>query len=92
MLTSAGNSIIIRMKLSRKDNSLSEVLSKITELGGQVGAIDTIKIKNHKVTRDITIDTTGEEHAAKLLDSLEKIAGVEIRHVSDRTFLLHQHR
>ncbi len=89
MLTNASNSIIIRMKLTREGNALTNVLNKISELGGQVGAIDTLKTEGDTITRDITIDTSSEEHSEKILASLEKMDGVEVRHVSDRTFLLH---
>lgn len=89
MLTSPSNSIIIRLKLLKRVDTLSQVLTKISDLKGQVGAIDIIRVDKEDITRDLTIDTTGEEHAEILLAELEKLDGVEIRHVSDRTFLLH---
>jgi len=91
MNTSVSNSIIIRLKLDNRANVLSKVLNSISDLGGQVGAIDIIRIndKDNTITRDITINTSGEEHASQMLTELEKIDGVRVRHVSDRTFLLH---
>ncbi len=87
--TSASHSIIIRLKLAGRSDTLSHVFSNISELGGRVGAIDIVAIEEGTETRDITIYTTGEEHATSIMETLEKLEGVELRHYSDRTFLLH---
>jgi len=56
MNTSVSNSIIIRLKLENKSGVLTSVLKVISDLGGQVGAIDIIKVddEDHTITRDIT--------------------------------------
>jgi malate dehydrogenase (oxaloacetate-decarboxylating) len=64
-------------------------MSTISRLGGHVGAIDIVKSENHQVVRDITINTRGREHIREMLAALEEIEEVEIRHTSDRTFLMH---
>ncbi len=89
MATHITNSIIIRLILDDRSKVLSNVLSTISDLGGHVGAIDIIKVEGNSITRDITIDTSGEEHAQQLVNHLEDIEGVEVRHMSDRTFLIH---
>ena len=83
------NSLIIRMKLSESSDSLSQVLAMINKMGAFIGAIDIIKADGDIITRDITINTKNEEHADTIIESLKTIAGVDIRHISDRTFLLH---
>lgn len=87
-MTQVHNSIIIRLNM-QQGNGLSEVLGEIHRLGGHVGAIDLVKIENQLETRDITVETSGEEHAEKLVKSLEKIPGIHVHNVSDRTFLVH---
>lgn len=89
MATSVSNSIIIRMHIAKKGRTLSDVLAKISDLGGTVGAIDIAKVENENITRDITIDTTGEDHADKIITALKALQGVTVHNVSDRTFLLH---
>lgn len=89
MSPNVSNSIIVRMKLANRSEVLSEVLKTISDLGGHIGAIDIIKVTDEKVTRDITIDTVDEEHAVKVLAAIEAIRDVEVRHMSDRTFVLH---
>jgi malate dehydrogenase (oxaloacetate-decarboxylating) len=87
-MSQIGNSIIIRVNVAQ-GSGLSAVLSTIHELGGHVGAIDLVKIEHQIETRDITVDTSGEEHAKKLVAHLENLPGVHVHNVSDRTFLVH---
>jgi len=89
MQTSVSNSIIIRMRMMNSAEILSQLLTMISKTGGQVGAIDIVKVEEGMVTRDITIDTSGEEHIHAIMNALESLEGLEVRHMSDRTFLLH---
>ena len=89
LINNVSHSIIIRLCLSNNTDVLSQVLSRISELGGHVGAIDIVKVEEDTVVRDITINTRDDQHVASLVDSLEEIVGVDVRHTSDRTFLLH---
>lgn len=89
MKTSASQSIIIRVRMPDESEVLSQLLKIISDLGGQVGAIDIIKIEEGIITRDITINTYGDEHVHKILNALESLKSVQLRHMSDRTFLLH---
>ena len=89
MATNVSNSIIIRLALPKNGRKLSEVLAAVGDLGGDIGAIDISKVEKDFIIRDVTIDTTGEEHADKIVSSLKQFDGIEVRHVSDRTFLVH---
>lgn len=89
MATSVSNSIIIRLHIRRGGKTLSQVMATISDLGGDVGAIDIVKVEGADIIRDITVDTTGEEHAEKIITALKNLDGVEVHHVSDRTFLVH---
>ncbi len=88
-MTTTSHSIIVRMKLPKQGTALPTIFSHINELGGQVGAIDIVKVEDTDLIRDITIDTTDEEHAETIVESLKKVDGIAIKYVSDRTFLLH---
>lgn len=89
MVTSASNSYTIRINLPTQGEAFSEVLATINRLGGRVGAIDIVKTEKSLITRDITIDTQNDAHASEIRTALEKIDGVEVRHMSDRTFMMH---
>ena len=89
MITSASNSYTIRMILPHVGEAFSKVLTTINELEGCVGAIDIVKTEGSDITRDVTIDTHDEAHAKKIYDALAKIPNVDVRYMSDRTFMLH---
>lgn len=88
-MTSTSHSIIIRINIQKKSEGLPNVITTIHQLGGHVGAIDIAKVKDDIITRDITIDTTDDEHAEKIVEALKKLKGIEVHNVSDRTFLMH---
>lgn len=89
MKTSASYSIIIRVRMPNKSDVLSQLVSTISDFGGQVGAIDIIKVEEGIITRDITINTSGQDHVHQIMNALEALESVQLRHMSDRTFLLH---
>src|SRR3990167_11133126 len=89
MSISASNSYTIRLHLPQQGTAFSEVLAVISKLEGRVGAIDIVKIDDGHITRDITVDTYGEDHAQSISDALTAIPDVEVRYMSDRTFMLH---
>jgi malate dehydrogenase (oxaloacetate-decarboxylating) len=86
---SGSNSIIVRLQSPKLGKTLSNVFSIISDLGGQVGAIDIVKVEGDAIIRDVTIDTMDEEHAEAIVKALEAFKEIVVKHVSDRTFLLH---
>lgn len=81
-------SIIVRIEMEKKQVNFSEVVSTVSELGGDVVAIDVIRSGKEKTTRDITVNIP-ETTYKKMLEDLENLPGVSVLHVSDRTFLVH---
>lgn len=89
MSTNLNNSIIIRLKLENRSGILSKALSAISQLDATIGAIDIIEVDDTTMTRDITVGTYDEAHNLKIIDALNQLEGLEVVHISDRTFLLH---
>ncbi|MCM8531674.1 MAG: NAD-dependent malic enzyme [Lentisphaeraceae bacterium] len=87
--TSASNAITVRIKINHTPGLLANVTVAVGEAGGNIGAIDIIRVEGNSIIRDITIDTTGESHAEDICKAIKAITGVELLNVSDRTFLLH---
>lgn len=87
--TSVSNSITIRLKLEHHTGVLANTLATIAKAGGNMGSIDIVKVDRNTIIRDITIDTTSIDHAKKIVDMLKAQEGLEVLHVSDRTFLIH---
>ncbi len=89
MLCNASNAYTIRINFPQRGNAFSEVLSTITQLKAHVGAIDIVKTEGNQITRVISFEVCDDNHAKQIHDALIKIAGIEVRHMSDRTFMLH---
>jgi malate dehydrogenase (oxaloacetate-decarboxylating) len=57
--------------------------------GGIVTAVDVVDSDPVAVLADVTCDTADTNHANQVVAALRALPGVEVRKVSDRTFLLH---
>ncbi len=81
--------LILRLEIEKQRTSFGEIATIITDAGGDMVAIDVIKESPQKTTRDITINIAGEEQEDRLVETLNSLDGVTVKHVSDRTFLVH---
>ncbi len=86
---SASNAITMRVALEDRPGTLGRLTSRIGELGGNLGAIDLVDTGDGTVTRDITVNTRDEAHARALVEGAQRVKGVTLVNVSDRTFLMH---
>lgn len=87
--TSASYSLTLRLKLENASGTLGRVTSLIGELGGDIGAIDIVGFEGPCTVRDITINVRDEAHGQEIMDALNELQGIQVLHVSDRTFLMH---
>ena len=83
------NSVIVRLRLFNEVGVLNRVTQKISDLGGNIGAIDIVRPEPDALIRDITIFTHNPEHGEKMVEGLREIEDVEFINFSDRTFLAH---
>ncbi len=81
--------LVMRFELSRSPGTLGRLATVIGEAGGDIGAVDLVRVGRHSVFRDITVSVPNEEGARRLVDAVRRVEGVKLLHVSDRTFLLH---
>jgi len=87
--TSPGYGITIRVEGSPELQPVALVTATITKAGATITALDVVESDLEKVVVDITCDTVDKDHAQEIQDSLSAHAGLTVRKVSDRTFLLH---
>src|SRR5262249_61353708 len=59
------------------------------DAGGSLGAIDLVRVESGKKIRDVTVDASSADHIDSVVAAVRTVTGVEVEHVSDRTFLLH---
>ncbi|KTD66979.1 MULTISPECIES: NAD-dependent malic enzyme [Legionella] len=86
---SASNSITMRVRIQNAPGTFGKLAAAIEKEGGQIGAIDIVRVETDAQIRDITIYTCGTKHAELIVDLLRTIPHLEVIHISDRTFLAH---
>ena len=86
---SAGYSLIVRTETPNQPGMLGQVVTAIAEEGGDVGAIDIVRAGGGKMVRDITVGARDEAHAEAIVSHVREVGGVNVLHVTDRTFLIH---
>jgi malate dehydrogenase (oxaloacetate-decarboxylating) len=82
-------SATIRVRLSDRPGSFARLAQAIGDEGGSLGAIDLVRVENDVKVRDVTVEATGADHLERIAAAVRALDGVEVEHVSDRTFLLH---
>ncbi len=87
--TSAQNSIIMRLRIDNKPGLLARIVNNVSDAGGNIGAIDIVRYEEDVVIRDITVDTSGSDHADAIIRGLENVDGISVMHSSDRVIVMH---
>lgn len=85
----ASYSLTLRVKIHNKPGKLGEITTAIGRAGGDIEGIDIVNAGRDFLIRDITVNAASESHDEEILEALKGIDGVEVVHVSDRTFLVH---
>jgi malate dehydrogenase (oxaloacetate-decarboxylating) len=88
-LPSAGFSITIRLAIPADSSAIGRLTTAAGAAGGIVTAVDVVDSDATTVLVDVTCDTADSAHAEQVVEMLEALDGVDVRKVSDRTFLLH---
>jgi len=87
--TSPGYGITIRVEGAPELQPVALITAAITGAGATITALDVVESLLEKVVIDVTCDTIDVDHAEEITKSLTAHAGITVRKVSDRTFLLH---
>jgi malate dehydrogenase (oxaloacetate-decarboxylating) len=86
---SASFSATIRVHLDNRPGSFAELAAAIGKAGGLLGAIDLVRVERSKKIRDVTVLAGDAAHLDRILEAVRAVDGIEVEHVSDRTFLYH---
>ena len=84
-----GHAITMRVSAPAGFSATSELAAAAASAGAEITALDMIESTHQSVVVDITCNTEDEEHAARVSAAVDALDGVEVRKVSDRTFLMH---
>jgi malate dehydrogenase (oxaloacetate-decarboxylating) len=87
--TSPGYGITIRVDGVASAQPVSEITQAISAAGASITALDVVESVLDRVVIDVTCDAIDAEHAEAITAALSKNPNLNVRKVSDRTFLLH---
>ena len=86
---SASYSVTLRCAISNQPGTFARLATAIGEAGGDLGAIDIVRVTRATKVRDVTVNARDDQHAQALVEFVRAVPGVEVLQVSDRTFLTH---
>jgi malate dehydrogenase (oxaloacetate-decarboxylating) len=89
MHPSASFSATVRIRIDNRPGAFARLASAIGEAGGLLGAIDLVRVERQTKIRDVNVLADDEAHLTEIVDAIHSVGGVEVVHVSDRTFLAH---
>src|SRR5690242_9677368 len=87
--TPSSYSITMRLYTAPDHGVVGTVATAIATAGGIVTAIDVADSSHDRLVVDVTCSAADADHAEVVVAAVEKVEGVEVHKVSDRTFLLH---
>jgi len=87
--TSPGYGITIRVDGPASAQPVSEITQAISAAGASITALDVVESVLDRVVIDVTCDAIDAEHAESITAAISKNPNLNVRKVSDRTFLLH---
>jgi malate dehydrogenase (oxaloacetate-decarboxylating) len=86
---SASFSATIRAHVADRPGAFAELAKAIGEAGGSLDAIDLVRVDGARKVRDVTVFAQDAAHVERIVAAVRAVPGVEVEHVSDRTFLMH---
>ena len=87
--TSPGYGITIRVDGPASAQPVSEITQAILAAGATITALDVVESVLDRVVIDVTCDAIDADHAETITETLSQNPNLNVRKVSDRTFLLH---
>ena len=87
--TASSYSITMRLYTAPDHGVVGHVATTIAHAGGIVTAIDVAESSHERLVVDVTCSAGSADHSQELVALVEKLEGVIVHRVSDRTFLLH---
>ena len=86
---SPGYALTLRVETPSSSNADGRLVAAVTAAGGAVTALDVVGSRADQLVVDVTYGAIDAAHGAAITETLDAIPHVDVRKVSDRTFLLH---
>ncbi|MGW9405292.1 NAD(P)-dependent malic enzyme [Arthrobacter sp. NPDC055585] len=84
-----GNSIALRVKSPSDVGAASALAAAVGAAGATLTGLDVVESAQRFLLIDITCNTADAGHASRVEQALEKLDGVSVQSVTDRTFAMH---
>src|SRR5829696_4294105 len=88
-IPSASYSLTLRVEFPHEAGALGKILTTIGDADGMIGAVDIVRMRQNRTTRDITVNARDSEHGRKIVEVVEALPQTHVVNISDRTFLMH---
>ena len=85
----ASYSLTLRCEITNRPGQLGRLASAIGEVGGDIGAIDIVRVTKTHIVRDVVINARDEGHGRMIVEQVRHLPDFRVVHVSDRTFQMH---
>ncbi|MGH2828955.1 MAG: NAD-dependent malic enzyme, partial [Actinomycetota bacterium] len=86
---SAGYTLRLRVNLNNAPGTLARLMTAIGKAGGDLGAVDLLEHRGGVVVREISVKCRDDAHGRQIVKAAQRVPGVEVRGVTDRTFDIH---
>ena len=86
---SASYSVTLRCAIPNQPGMFARVATAIGSAGGDLGAVDIVRVQGAIKIRDVTVNARDEQHVEEIVTAVQAVPGVSVQQVSDRTFLTH---
>ncbi|ATY15080.1 NAD-dependent malic enzyme [Amycolatopsis sp. AA4] len=84
-----GYSITVRVEAPASSTAAGDLTTAVGRVGGVLTAFDVVESHADMIVVDISANALSENHAQDITQALDSLPGVQVRKVSDRTFLIH---
>jgi malate dehydrogenase (oxaloacetate-decarboxylating) len=88
-IPSPGYALTLRVETPSSSSATGNLVAAVSAAGGAVTALDVAESHADRLVVDVTCDAGDVAHGEAITDALRTIPDVDVRKVSDRTFLLH---
>jgi malate dehydrogenase (oxaloacetate-decarboxylating) len=88
--TSPCYSIQMRLEIDNVIGKFAQIATAIGVAGGNLGAVDIVRVERGKIVRDITVDARDAEHEKAIANAIKAVGGVRVLKTMDRTFSSHE--
>ena len=88
--TSPCYSIQIRIEIDNIIGKFAQIATALSLAGGNLGAVDIVRVERGKIIRDITVDARDADHEKEIVKAIRNVGGVKVVRMMDRTFSSHE--